>query len=649
VQVRRQLRVGIVGCGDAGEQNAAAIVALPGMFRLAHVHDEDAGRAAALAASASAQQLPLNELLAAVDVVCIASPDPLHARHVVAACRAGVRGMVVETPAGLASAEVRAMAAMAARCGSTVLVAVPDVAASSPLRSVAEIRTLWSDRASWLSTGQRSPAAGATIRDAFARHAALLSAVGDDEPESSLGDLQQWLLGVGVQDLALVRSLVGAHRIAAVEAPDGPGYRLLLEHDAGTIWLTAGRTDAGKDTRVALDDEGDQHLLPGCGPQRGDGLIAIWRRLAGLLDVRADDPLLLHHVADDLAIAEDVMRLVSAGAQEAAGERRVVGVGAGVMGTVHLGLASTHGRVVRVASRNSTSAAPLAMLFGASAAGAEEPTAFDGADVATIASPPRSHAQQAMRALTAGCAVLVEKPMAATVGEARQLAAAVEASGLPFVYAENWAYQPTIRAAVTAARDLALREVTISARWPLPDWLDLLSPAYGGAAVFDGGPHVIELARLLLGRPVARSVTATFEDAGSEVDLVADLRVSFAEDCSAHITIDLTATDAEVVAVGADYELRLAPEVELRVAGRRVPLATGASPSSWTALGYVEQTRALFGEAPIRATVHDGLATVEITAAAYQSAALGKPIALPFEGPLDLTPWELWRGVAQPE
>ena len=42
--------------------------------------------------------------------------------------------------------------------------------------------------------------------------------------------------------------------------------------------------------------------------------------------------------------------------------------------------------------------------------------------------------------------------------------------------------------------------------------------------------------------------------------------------------------------------------------------------------------------------VQDGLATMEIIAAAYWSAGIGRPVGLPFAGPLELTPWELWQG-----
>ncbi len=527
------LRVGIAGCGSAGLQHAQALAGLPDVALIA-AHDSDPERAAALGVPA----VSFDELVRRADAVCVATPDVFHARQIVAALRAGVRIVVVETPALLSAGEAVAVHREARAHGATVIVAQVQGRAATPPEQ------------------QRMASTADAVRASLLQRAASLQATAAAPPQGSVADLA-----------------------------------------------------------------------------------AVWREALQA----ADSPLRLHDAPVAAAAGRDVASADAAGAA-AIDRPRVVAAGAGVMGTVHAALASQHGRVVRVAARSTTSAEPLAMLLGADPGVITDPHLFDTADVALVATPPRAHAAATLAALEAGCDVLVEKALCATVAEARRVAAAVRASSRRLVYAENWAYQPAVLDAVRRARERDLRDVTVTARWSLPPWLDLLSPDFGGAAVFDGGPHVIELARLLLGRPAGRRVRASLGDKGSDVDLRADLAVEFDGGRRARILVDFADGASEVVASAPGFELRLSPDVGLRLDGVDVPLDGDGEPWSWQALGYVDQVRALFGLGPLRAGVDDGVAVLEIIAAAYRSARLDAAVALPFAGPLDLTPWQLWRG-----
>jgi predicted dehydrogenase len=79
------------------------------------------------------------------------------------------------------------------------------------------------------------------------------------------------------------------------------------------------------------------------------------------------------------------------------------------------------------------------------------------------------------------------------------------------------------------------------------------------------------------------------------------------------------------------------------------PLPTGVDPNVG-ALGYVEQMRALeravrAGERPPGAPGAEfGRRVLEVVCGAYASAGSGGPVPLPFAGPRDRTPLELWRG-----
>jgi predicted dehydrogenase len=69
------------------------------------------------------------------------------------------------------------------------------------------------------------------------------------------------------------------------------------------------------------------------------------------------------------------------------------------------------------------------------------------ADSAIVASPPGAHVEQGLSCLELGCAVMVEKPLALSLGEAAQLAAAAARSDLPVLVGQNFRFLARERAA----------------------------------------------------------------------------------------------------------------------------------------------------------------------------------------------------------
>ena len=110
-------------------------------------------------------------------------------------------------------------------------------------------------------------------------------------------------------------------------------------------------------------------------------------------------------------------------------EIRAAVVGAGRLGSLHAAkYAAISGvKVTHVVDVDAARAAQLASRFGAAAA--TDYRALDGkVDVVTVASPGVTHFEIASHLLRAGCDVLLEKPMAATVDDARALTALAESS-----------------------------------------------------------------------------------------------------------------------------------------------------------------------------------------------------------------------------
>jgi predicted dehydrogenase len=94
--------------------------------------------------------------------------------------------------------------------------------------------------------------------------------------------------------------------------------------------------------------------------------------------------------------------------------------------------AHTRQRVVAVGSRSSARAQDFASRYGLpTAVGSyEELVGLPDVDIIYVASPHPSHLEHALLSLGAGKHVLVEKPIALSAGQARQIAAKAEESGL---------------------------------------------------------------------------------------------------------------------------------------------------------------------------------------------------------------------------
>ncbi len=93
------------------------------------------------------------------------------------------------------------------------------------------------------------------------------------------------------------------------------------------------------------------------------------------------------------------------------------------------------------------------------------------ADAVLIATPSALHAEHTCRALQAGLAVMVEKPLATSVAEADRVLDASAAAGRPVVVAENYRYWPaerTVRALIQSGRIGRVDSATLIDRRHMP-------------------------------------------------------------------------------------------------------------------------------------------------------------------------------------
>ena len=145
---------------------------------------------------------------------------------------------------------------------------------------------------------------------------------------------------------------------------------------------------------------------------------------------------------------------------------------------------------------------------------AREARRKDGIEAAAIVTPNHMHAPVAMEFLKRGIHVICDKPLTATLPEARKLARAAEASGVVFALTHNYTGYPMIRQAKELVASGALGDIRLVNVEYIQDWLAepleasgqkqadwRTDPARSGAGGSTGdiGTHAFNLANFVSG------------------------------------------------------------------------------------------------------------------------------------------------------
>jgi len=189
----------------------------------------------------------------------------------------------------------------------------------------------------------------------------------------------------------------------------------------------------------------------------------------------------------------------------------VVVFGAGRRGAAHARAATACGaQVLAVADPDLPRAQALATEVGGAALARGEALPLADARVALVTSPPAAHAEQTLAALAAGCHVVLEKPIALTMGEAGAIGRAAEAAGRWVHVCQQQRYS---RAATEARVALEGRPTALAHIWlyrQAPDIRANWDRAWGGGHIVEWAIHPIDWCRFLLGD--VESVYAAYAD-----------------------------------------------------------------------------------------------------------------------------------------
>lgn len=145
-----------------------------------------------------------------------------------------------------------------------------------------------------------------------------------------------------------------------------------------------------------------------------------------------------------------------------------------------------------------------------------------GIDLVVVASPDALHAEHAIAALGAGKHVLIDKPFAANLADARRVAVTGEAAGKQVTIFQNRRWDADFRTLRRLIAEGALGEIVQLEshfdRWrPAPT--GLWKEAREGGAWLDLAPHLVDQALVLFGRPEGISLDlATLRDGSPSPD-----------------------------------------------------------------------------------------------------------------------------------
>ncbi len=249
---------------------------------------------------------------------------------------------------------------------------------------------------------------------------------------------------------------------------------------------------------------------------------------------------------------------------------RVGLVGAGAVGARHVRTLAGFGDVELVGIHDPRTEAGkvLAGELGVRAVNGLDELLRQGLDAVWLCVPPFAHGELEMAVIRAGLPFFVEKPLAADVRVAEQVADAVAAAGVPTATGYHWRHLDTVERARSALRGRSVR--LVDARWwgstPPPAWWR--AEHLSGGQIVEQATHVLDLVRVLAGE-VGEVVGAAAPSSGEGRDVpdatAAVLRLdsgavgSLSTSC---VLPALTEAGLDLVADGASVHLT---EVSLRV------------------------------------------------------------------------------------
>ncbi|NEB79477.1 Gfo/Idh/MocA family oxidoreductase, partial [Streptomyces sp. SID14478] len=168
-------------------------------------------------------------------------------------------------------------------------------------------------------------------------------------------------------------------------------------------------------------------------------------------------------------------------------------------------------------------------------------------DLIVIASPNKTHVPLATAALKAGLPVVVDKPVAGTAAQARELAALADERGLLLSVFQNRRWDNDFLTLRSLLDDGELGDIwrfeSRFERWrpqPKGGWRESGNPEEIGGLLYDLGSHVVDQALVLFGPAVSVYAESDVRRAGAEADDDTFLAITHANGVRSHLYVSAT-------------------------------------------------------------------------------------------------------------
>jgi len=175
----------------------------------------------------------------------------------------------------------------------------------------------------------------------------------------------------------------------------------------------------------------------------------------------------------------------------------------------------------------------------------------DSLDLVVLASPAHAHLEQGIAALDAGCAVVIDKPFAASVAEAEELVAAAERTGRPLFVFQNRRWDSdflTVKRLVSGGvLGRVHRFESTFERWGgalRPRWQDTTPTSKGAGISYDLGSHLVDQALHLFGPAALETAELRVVREGGVSDDDAFFSLIHDSGVRSHITVSRVAAQA---------------------------------------------------------------------------------------------------------
>lgn len=230
----------------------------------------------------------------------------------------------------------------------------------------------------------------------------------------------------------------------------------------------------------------------------------------------------------------------------------------------------------------------------------------DELDLIVIASPNKTHVPLATAALKAGLPVVVDKPVAGTAAEARELAALAEERGLLLSVFQNRRWDNDFLTLRSLIADGELGEVqrfeSRFERWrpqPKGGWRESGDPEEIGGLLYDLGSHVVDQALVLFGPAAQVYAESDVRRPGAAADDDTFLAITHTNGVRSHLYVSATTAQLgprfRVLGSAAGY-------VKYGLDPQEAALREGARPSAQGPWGVEDEAlwgRLGSGESPL--------------------------------------------------